>query len=246
MKKILMIIIAASLVAVGCKKKEGCTDSTATNYDFTAEKDNGSCTYASTGTTTTGTTTTGTTTTGTSTSMNASVGDFRDGGIVFWVDKTDSTKGLVVSLNDMVNAENPQYSSARWGCSGTDILGADSAAIGTGAQNTIDILAGCSEVGSAADLCAKYTGGGFNDWFLPSKDELYEIRNNMLSLEPALIANGGSNFKTANGTGNFRKVFWSSTDDDALGAWLQSFHSGLQLYALKTAGPHPVRAVRAF
>ena len=31
-----------------CKKKEGCTDPAADNYDFDAEKDDGSCTYTNT------------------------------------------------------------------------------------------------------------------------------------------------------------------------------------------------------
>ena len=44
MKKIgFVLIIAISLVT--CKKKEGCTDITATNYDAEAEKDDNSCIY---------------------------------------------------------------------------------------------------------------------------------------------------------------------------------------------------------
>jgi hypothetical protein len=39
-----VIIITASLL--GCSKKKGCTDATATNYDASAKKDDGSCIYA--------------------------------------------------------------------------------------------------------------------------------------------------------------------------------------------------------
>jgi hypothetical protein len=35
-----------SLVAVSCKKEEGCTDNSATNFSESAEEDNGSCTYS--------------------------------------------------------------------------------------------------------------------------------------------------------------------------------------------------------
>ena len=63
------------------------------------------------------------------------------------------------------------------GCFGTNISGADGTAIGTGAQNTIDIVnANCSPYMSgnsiAANICDTLTLGGYSDWFLPSKDEL--------------------------------------------------------------------------
>ena len=38
-------IILAVLVVNGCKKKTGCTDSSATNFDSSAQKDDGSCVY---------------------------------------------------------------------------------------------------------------------------------------------------------------------------------------------------------
>jgi|GEM_PF-2177729 len=42
MKHILLLLIPIMLLAFSCKK-EGCTDSFATNYDRSAEKDDGSC-----------------------------------------------------------------------------------------------------------------------------------------------------------------------------------------------------------
>lgn len=51
MKKLTFVLILAGLVVLGgvftsCKKKEGCTDKTALNYDPDAKKDDGSCKYA--------------------------------------------------------------------------------------------------------------------------------------------------------------------------------------------------------
>ncbi|MGQ9847684.1 MAG: hypothetical protein ACUVQP_09330 [Bacteroidales bacterium] len=53
MKKVSLFLILASMVLLSgtftsCKKKEGCTDKTALNYDPDAEKDDGSCQYSCT------------------------------------------------------------------------------------------------------------------------------------------------------------------------------------------------------
>lgn len=46
MKKIIYFtFISTVLLSTSCKKKEGCTDPTALNYDSKAKKDNGTCEY---------------------------------------------------------------------------------------------------------------------------------------------------------------------------------------------------------
>ena len=61
-------------------------------------------------------------------------------------------------------------------CKGTEILGADGTAVGRGAKNTLYILAGRSEDGIGAKLATDYKvtedGVTYDDWFLPSMDEL--------------------------------------------------------------------------
>ena len=44
-KQTLFLMLAGAMFIVSCKKKEGCTDPTATNYDAEAETDNGTCNY---------------------------------------------------------------------------------------------------------------------------------------------------------------------------------------------------------
>lgn len=85
------------------------------------------------------------------------------GGIVFYV-----TEGGLHGLE----AAPVNQGTAEWGCYGTAINGADGAAVGTGAENTADIIEDCSESGIAARIADEYELNGFDDWFLPSIGEL--------------------------------------------------------------------------
>jgi hypothetical protein len=141
------------------------------------------------------------------------------GGIVFYI-----TNG---GLNGLEAAPVDQSGGAPWGCQGTLLL-VNGTAIGTGAQNTADILAGCPDLGIAARLADNYSLNGFNDWFLPSQDELNE-----LYLQRAVV--GG--FTTA--------FFWSSSEGFAVSAWGQDFNDGSVFNGDKNNNTG-VRAIRAF
>jgi len=111
-------------------------------------------------------------------------------------------------------APSDQSTSAEWGCYGEAISGADGTAVGTGEQNTIDIEAGCTTPGTAADICANLSLGGYSDWFLPSKDELNLMYTNLKVF----------------GVGGFADYgYWSSSECYLyINAWVQSFSSGTQ------------------
>src|SRR5205085_7279722 len=106
-----------------------------------------------------------------STISTLSIGAEYAGGIIFYLD-TSGMHGLVCAKTDLSSATD-------WGCSGTSIPGADGSLIGAGAQNTHDIVNSCtSSVTYAAKICDNLTLNGFNDWFLPSKEELKAMYNN--------------------------------------------------------------------
>jgi len=74
-----------------------------------------------------------------------------------------------------------------WGGYGT-YLGTTGTAIGTGKANTAAIVAafGSAEpyqgkTDYAAKVCDDFSYGGYGDWFLPSKDEVTQLYNNLIS-----------------------------------------------------------------
>jgi len=142
------------------------------------------------------------------------------GGIVFYI--TDG------GLHGLEAAPADQSSGAAWGCYGTNIAGADGTAVGTGAQNTADIVAVCFDSGIAAKIAHNYTLNGYNNWFLPSKGEL-----NLLYLQKVVV--GG-----IAGDG-----YWSSSERSIYFAWYLSLDDGGQYGYLKDDLLR-VRAVRAF
>ena len=144
------------------------------------------------------------------------------GGLVFRVD-ANGQHGL-----EAAPADHSDY--VPWGCSGTEIVGADELGIGGGAQNTLDILNGCAESATAAELASDYVYGGYDDWYLPSKDELNAMYENL----------------AVNNVGGFASDgYWSSSEASANYAWFQYFGSGYQFYDNKNIALL-VRAVRAF
>ena len=90
--------------------------------------------------------------------------------------------GLIASTSNMTTVSGA--STFQWGCELLVFSGTVASAIGAGQQNTNDILAGCSSLGIAARVCDDYSivAGGvtYNDWYLPSIDELTKLGENKL------------------------------------------------------------------
>ena len=156
----------------------GCTDSSACNYDTSHIYDDSSCIYSEEAYDCNG-------------GFSPEVGDFTEGGIVFYVDST-GIHGLVASLEDLSE-------TYEWGCWNVNVNGALSAQIGSGYQNTIDIVNSNCLLGgdvtsganlfsgiNAAEACFDLEFDGYSDWYLPSKDEFDLLFTNIEPL-PGII-----------------------------------------------------------
>ena len=212
---------------------QGCIDSNATNYNQNANTDDGSCTYCyadaiiNNGLDTivscdsvflfANDIVNGSYHWSTSNDVTElSIGDTYQGGVIFYLDENGG--GLVAATEDQSNAQ--------WGCSGT-YIGTQSI-IGSGNQNSLEIISNCENSSIAAQYCNNLIFGGYNDWYLPSKDEL-----NQMFINKDLI-------------GGFQPAwYWSSTESGSDNAFKQRFSSGSQTSDSKGA-IFNVRAVRSF
>lgn len=103
------------------------------------------------------------------------IGQEYQGGIIFYLDDTEE-HGLIAYQSDLADAP--------WGCftqpnpvPPTAPI-AQNDGIGFGEQNTLAIINFCNEPNSAARLAYNLDGNGYDDWYLPSIDELALIYEN--------------------------------------------------------------------
>ena len=121
------------------------------------------------------------------------IGDFVEGGIVFYVDESGE-RGLVAAMEDLPG-------TYEWGCYGQTVIGADLSFIGSGVVNSQDIVNDCNGYyvdETAAEAALSYTYASYNDYYLPSIDELLAMYENIRN----------SSFTSDN-----QSLYWSSTEN---------------------------------
>jgi hypothetical protein len=147
-------------------------------------------------------------------------GTMLGGGIIFYND--GSGHGLICAPYDQEN-------SSQWGCEG-QVLGVFSTAIGSGNGNSSEILSLCPETSNAAGVCNSLILKKYDDWYLPSRDELSQMYTNLKEYD--LGGFGG-------------RYYWSSSEYGDIHAWLQDFQTGTVYYSSKSLYLN-VRAIRGF
>jgi hypothetical protein len=152
------------------------------------------------------------------------IGEKYAGGLIFYLDASNN--------HGLVCAEADQGTFNKWGCASKNIPGALGIEIGKGQANTTAILSNCSDVYTGADVCNKLVLNGYDDWFLPSINELELIYLNIHK----------------KGKGGFTETtYWSSTQTAINSTFAQTVHFyGGNTQSGGKDNPTYVRAVRAF
>jgi len=162
------------------------------------------------------------------------------GGLIFYVKEGGYSDGWMYLEAAPATTE---WTGKQWGSYGTEI-GGTGIGIGSGQSNTTTIVTWLdnntddtygditNKTDRAAYLCDALTLGGYSDWFLPSKDELNLMWENL---------------KKVHGVGGFTDArYWSSSEDYAYNVWAQYFDYGDQNSNFSKLHSSRVRAVRAF
>jgi len=152
------------------------------------------------------------------------IGQSYGGGKIAYIDST-GLHGLIAAVSD-------QATGIIWAITAKQgtLVGGTGTGINWGSANTYMIITQ-NGAGStyAAGKARAYTGGGYTDWWLPSKDELWQLYINRAAI-------GGF---AATGT------YWSSSEANAWYAWKLYFSNGSQSNTDKYQLFY-VRAVRGF
>lgn len=157
------------------------------------------------------------------------IGEYKNGGVIFWLDPADNNSGLVCAVSN-------QFYSGIWGCEGSSV-GTTDTVIGSGATNTAAIESVCTTPGTVVDLIANLNLNGYDDWFLPSTNELSEMYANIGIVNATITANGGQ---------VTYQFHWSSSEINANAATLVNLTTGSIGGQGKEGFSYFARAVRAF
>jgi hypothetical protein len=153
--------------------------------------------------------------------------DYQGGKVVYFLKSGDP--GYVQGQTHGFIAAPAQSIVLQWSNGSNISTGGKGTAIGTGKANTNSIVAVQGAGNYAAKWCYDLVSGGYDDWYLPSRDELSLLYMNKYDI----------GFSSNN-------CYWSSTETNSTTSWNSNFSSGLSVSYANKSDLNYVEAFRSF
>jgi hypothetical protein len=172
------------------------------------------------------------------------IGDYAQGGVIFWL-TPDSQHGIVADIIDLDGGSGIQWAQNLTGQTSAKAggLALSENYAGSGRINTDQIIAFYgTATPNAALVCAQRSvtmnGVTYDDWYLPSFEEIYMMMTRRDVIDSVAMAHGGSSFAT--------DVYWTSFEFATSSAGTLSFINGASNVNVQKTFLHRVRAARSF